>query len=226
MFVDLVRASNDAAELGFVKDSRLLNVLITRQTLGFFLVADERCVMTLAQQIERDDPLPVAEGETFTEEQTAPDTEAAKTERKTPEDRKNATVIAIFDWMREKGRVINVAKESVTENYVDFPKPYEEPPEANWGDEPVKNSAPTNAPNSPDGKVNSGADDNGEYFNSDLQYGQDNLLGKEGEEVISGGDGDDVTDSYVQDDEEPAAGGSGEGGWVSAPADVEILGCW
>ncbi len=103
MFVDLVRASNDAAELGFVKDSRLLNVLITRQTLEFFLVADERCVLNFTQQIERYNPLPVAKGETFAKSETfargetAPNTEAAKTEKKTPKDRKNATVIAIFD---------------------------------------------------------------------------------------------------------------------------------
>ncbi|CAF9930580.1 hypothetical protein IMSHALPRED_008224 [Imshaugia aleurites] len=56
MFVDLVRASNDAAALDFVSDARRLNVLVTRQTLGFWLVGDERCVLTLGQQAERDNP--------------------------------------------------------------------------------------------------------------------------------------------------------------------------
>ena len=54
MFVDLVRASNDAAALGFVGHARRLNVLITRQTLGLWIVEDERCVLTLAQQAEVD----------------------------------------------------------------------------------------------------------------------------------------------------------------------------
>lgn len=133
MFVDIVRASNDAADLGFVKDSRLLNVLITRQTVGLFIIGAERCVLTLAQQSERDNPIHKDEAETFAEEESAPKTEAAKAESKTPEDRKNATVIAIFDWMRQKGRVINIAKESLTEDYVDSPKPYAEPEEVGWG---------------------------------------------------------------------------------------------
>ena len=58
MFVDLVRASNDAAALGFVSNARRLNVLVTRQSLGLFTVADERCVLTLGQQAELDDPVP------------------------------------------------------------------------------------------------------------------------------------------------------------------------
>ena len=63
--------------------------------LGFFIVADERCVLILAQQAERDHPVPEDEAEAFAEIESAPNTEAAKAERKTPEDRKNATVIAI-----------------------------------------------------------------------------------------------------------------------------------
>ena len=138
MFVDLVRASNDVAELGFVKDARLLNVLITRQTLGLFIVADERCVLTLAQQAEHDNPIPPdqsATSATFVEEENAPKPEATKAESKSTEDRKNATVIAIFDWMRKKGRVVNIAKESLIEDFVDFPKPYVEPVELGWGDD-------------------------------------------------------------------------------------------
>ena len=69
-------------------------------TLGLFIIADERCVLTLAQQSERDDPIPAHEGKTLAEEEAAPNTEFAKTEKKTPEERKNATLIAIFDWMR------------------------------------------------------------------------------------------------------------------------------
>ena len=52
IFVDLVRASNDAANLGFMSHSRRLNVLITRQTLGLWIVDDEHCVLTLGQQAD------------------------------------------------------------------------------------------------------------------------------------------------------------------------------
>ena len=143
MFVDLVRASSDAAMLGFIRDSRRLNVLITRQTLGLFIVGDERCVLTLAQQSERDNPIPTNEDEPIVEEESA-----GKAEKKSPEDRKNATVIAIFDWMRQRGRVVNVAKESLTEDYVDFPAPYSETDDANitgWGDNDTSTDAPTKA---------------------------------------------------------------------------------
>lgn len=50
--VDLVRASNDAANLGFMCHSRRLNVLITRQTLGLWIVGDEHCILTLGQQAD------------------------------------------------------------------------------------------------------------------------------------------------------------------------------
>ena len=57
MFIDLVRASHDAGVLGFVSDARRLNVLITRQTVGLWIVADERMVLTLAAQAARDNPI-------------------------------------------------------------------------------------------------------------------------------------------------------------------------
>lgn len=50
--VNLVRASNDAANLGFMSHSRQLNVLITRQTLGLWIVGDEHCILTLGQQAD------------------------------------------------------------------------------------------------------------------------------------------------------------------------------
>ena len=49
MFVDLVRGSNDAGALGSVSDARRLNVLITRQSAGLWVICDERCVLTLGQ---------------------------------------------------------------------------------------------------------------------------------------------------------------------------------
>ena len=52
ILVDLVRAFNDAANLGFMGQSRRLNVLITRQTLGLWIVGDEHCVLTLGQQAD------------------------------------------------------------------------------------------------------------------------------------------------------------------------------
>ena len=108
---DLVRASNDAAVLGFVRDPRRLNILITRQTRGFWIVGDERrCVLTLGEQSEFDDPIPTSEDKTGVDEN-----KEDKTDKKSTEDRKNATVIAIFDWMRQKGRVVNVADDEYTD---------------------------------------------------------------------------------------------------------------
>ena len=253
-FVDLVRASNDAAELGFVKNSGLLNVLITCQTLGFFVVANERCVFTLAQQSERDNSIPKDEAETFAEEESAPKTEAAKAESKTPEDRKNATVIAIFDWMRQKSRVVNIAKEFLTEDYVDFPKPYVELEVFTWGgdaagsgdkDDAGANVTPednvsTNAPPK-DNKTSSANEVSSanattsanEVSSADattdkhatlpeVHYEHEPLHDKGGEDVITGGDEDDV----AVDDEMPSAGGLDESDWAHGATTVESEGDW
>ena len=74
---------------------------------------------------------------------SAKDQDVRIRQQKSTEDRKNATVIAIFGWMREKGRVVNVPKELLNEAYIDFPKP--EPDtgaaDASWGE---ADRAPTN----------------------------------------------------------------------------------
>lgn len=181
--------------------------------------------MTLAQQAERDDLNLEDDAEVVAEEESAPTPEAAEAKRKTPEDRKNATVIAIFDWMRDKGRVINIAKESLTEEYTDFPKPYEEPAEPDWSDDAAKNSSSTNA------------DSLNDKAASDTHYEHDDFLAQEGEEVIAGGkeddatagaheDGSDSESSFGVDDEVPAASGLGEGDWESAATSVQTQGCW
>ena len=236
MVVDLVRASNDAAELGFVKDSRLLNVLITRQTKGFFIVADERCVLTLAQQSERDNPVPTNESEPALEEEISPVARAENAEKKSSEDRKNATVIAIFDWMRKIGRVVNIAKESLTEDYVDFPKPYVEPKEVGWGDDAaVSDEAKDTATdknvsdNAPalDNETSANAttptdaiEDKGEFVPEERyehgplhdKGGEDVILGSGDEDATAGAheDGSDSGNGYVADDEMPSADGLGE----------------
>ena len=89
MFVDFVRASNDAGTLGFLSDARRLNVLITRQTVGLWIICDERCVLTLDVQKQIDEPI-IRLGET------------KAMAKKTQEDQRNTTVIAMFAWMRER----------------------------------------------------------------------------------------------------------------------------
>ena len=49
--------SNDAGALGFVSDARRLNVLITRQTVGLWIICDTRIILTLGAQAERDNPI-------------------------------------------------------------------------------------------------------------------------------------------------------------------------
>lgn len=70
------------------------------------------------------------------------ETKGSQPEKKSMEDRKNPTVIAIFDWMRPKGRVINIAKESLTKDFVDSPPPESEnlASNADWvnEDEPAR----------------------------------------------------------------------------------------
>ena len=104
--MDLVRASNDAGVLGFVSHTRRLNVLVTRQQIGLWIVADERCVLTLDRQAQIDNP----------------NDEFIPSKDKSKEDRRNSKVIAIFDWMRQKGWVVNIDKGSLTEDFVEFPK--------------------------------------------------------------------------------------------------------
>lgn len=43
MIVDLIRASNDAGDLGFVTDGRRLNVLLSRQTHAVIIVRNKDC---------------------------------------------------------------------------------------------------------------------------------------------------------------------------------------
>ena len=106
VFVDLVRASNDAGNLGFVSHARRLNVLITRQQIGLWIVADESCVLTLDRQAQIDNP----------------DDDFISSTDKSKEDKKDVKVIAVFQWMRDNGRVVNIDKGSLTEDFVEFPK--------------------------------------------------------------------------------------------------------
>ena len=81
----------------------------------------------MAQQAERD---------TRPKPDVAPEV-AGKPKKKSPENDKNATVIAIFNWILEKERVLNIPKYSLAEDYILFPKPEEEKDTENagWGDE-------------------------------------------------------------------------------------------
>ena len=105
MLIEMVRASNDDARLGFVSDARRMNVLITRQTVGHWLVGDERCVLTLGQQMDLDsaevEPEPAGE-------------------KKSREDRQNATIIAVFEWLRSKGRLVHIAEEKLRQGSISF----------------------------------------------------------------------------------------------------------
>lgn len=236
MFVYLVRASNDTAStLGFVKDARLLNVLITRQKLGLVIIGDERCVLTLAQQAERDDPIPVDDSIPVLVKEEAPPTTDAQKVKKSPEDKRNATLIAIFDWVREKGRVVNVTKESLTEDFVDFPKPYVEPEVGGWGDDAadndvanddaIKDNEPsTDDANSPNGTAAAVAD----------QYEDESALDMDGEDIVGGhqtagsqqDSSGDSEDGIADDDEMPSATGLGQDGWESAATTVSTQGHW
>ena len=246
IFVDLVRASNDAATLGFVSDSRLLNVLITRQTTGLYIIGDERCILTLGQQKEREDPISSIEDVPVVEEESAQTAGAEKPEKKSSEDRKNATVIKIFDWMRQKGRVVNVANDSLMEDYIDFPKPYVEPVEVGWGGEAAGSDeakdadniasdnapapapeneasanetipAPTNTSANATTPANANKDES-EFVLED-RYEHEPLQDKGGEDVVTGDDED-------NDDEVTSADGLESDDWAQGATTFPSQGRW
>ena len=66
---------------------------------------DERCVFTLGQQMDLDSA----------EVQPKP-----AGEKKSREDRQNATIIAIFEWLRSKGRLVHIAKEKLRRGFISF----------------------------------------------------------------------------------------------------------
>lgn len=148
MFIDFVRASNDTGTLGFVSDAKTLIYIITRQTVGLWVICDERCVLTLGQQAERDNPIESSEGNEAEQVQQAGDDRSGRAEKKSLEDRRNATVIAMLDWLRQKGRVLNVAKKSLTERYVTFSTPENQKDQGpvGWSDPPVSTATANAAP--------------------------------------------------------------------------------
>ena len=92
MIVDLVRASNDGAELGFVSRSRRLNVLLSRQRQALVIVGDKHCIKPIITGDEVDDT----------------------------KDRnyENGKIIKMLEWMQENGRLVEVPLDSVSRDYV------------------------------------------------------------------------------------------------------------
>lgn len=104
MVVDLVRATNDHGVLGFAKDSRRLNVLHSRQRQALIIFGDMDCTKSLST-----DPI---ELQKFAQE--------------------NRHLFQIFKWVQNKGRVVKIATEDLSQEFVELQKiaPEEEDPPA------------------------------------------------------------------------------------------------
>lgn len=95
MIVDLVRASSDMADLGFMADARRLNVLHSRQTQALTIFGDKDCVKT---------------GSTGNQE--ADEKESKK------RNYDNRFLIQLFKWMQNRGRLVEIPAESLSQQYV------------------------------------------------------------------------------------------------------------
>ena len=124
MIVDLVRASNDKGSIGFLRKKERLNVLLSRQQQHLFVVGDIECAKeSLPPSTSVDTPT-----------KTPIDVTASK------RDEQNKWVIRVLKWFKEHGRVANVDKDILTEEFVSFPKQEMQTDEgtlASWGDSAV-----------------------------------------------------------------------------------------
>ena len=100
MFIDFFRGSNDQGSIGSLVDRRRANVLITRQKIAWFLVADLDCVLSNGYGLD--------------EPEMATEVKVSK-EAKT-----NEVIIKIFNWFRTHGRVVDVSEASLGEEFVKF----------------------------------------------------------------------------------------------------------
>ena len=133
MFVDLVRAKNpDMGDLGFLCRKERLNVLLSRQKQFLFVVGDMKCCEFASDPATAADTATVVEpGQDWTEDN----------EKKIwgPNEQKNKWVKKVLGWFTEKGRVVEVPLDVLTEDYIMFSKEEEEEEEEEeakgWEDE-------------------------------------------------------------------------------------------
>ena len=90
MIVDFVRATNDYGELGFMADARRLNVLLSRQRQALVIIGDKNCT-----KLTTTDPQEIRE-----------------------KDSQNRRVAKVFLWMQEKGRVVEISSDELSQDFV------------------------------------------------------------------------------------------------------------
>ena len=137
------------------------------------------------------------------------DRRKSASEDKSKEHRKNSKVIAIFDWMRQKERVVNIDKTSLKEDFINFPKSGEDISALNgWGS---VGAAPAlergELVEAPTGKTTTAPE----------VLDDENIIADEGESVILGPDSsqEDEGEDGEEDEEDKcwnAASGEGQGG--------------
>ena len=112
VYCDLVRAKNDAGEIGFLSDPRRLNVIFSRQEQCLIIVADSWCTKLTPQEFESHQAFQEA-----VEKAKADKTEKPKEDG---EERKRRQRISscsalqkVFDWLKENGRTVQVDKAAI-----------------------------------------------------------------------------------------------------------------
>lgn len=95
MILDLVRASNDYGELGFMADGRRLNVSLSRQMQALVIFGDQDCVKTLETGDEVGD--------------------RGKTKSRNHE---NRYFMRMVEWIKKKGRLVDVDARSLSQQYI------------------------------------------------------------------------------------------------------------
>ena len=95
LIVDLVRATNDIAQLGFMSEGRRLNVLLSRQKQAVVIFGDKDCVKPLLTGDEKEDARMVKRC-----------------------NHNNRHLIKVFAWLDKKGRCVDVPTDSLPKNYV------------------------------------------------------------------------------------------------------------
>ena len=140
MLVGWVRGSNDNGEIGFLGDQRRANVLMTRQKVAWYLIADLECVIrpdySSKTGMSEDE-----KAETRDNDNAAKDSPAGDADGSDPKwSSNNAVIEAVFEWFRKHQRIVDISAESLSQEFVTFAEEAK-PEDVGWGNPVGKGDA-------------------------------------------------------------------------------------
>ena len=95
IIVDLVRATNDVGQLGFLAEGRRINVLLSRQEQALVIVGDKDCVNTPHTGSEKEDQKVIGK-----------------------HNHDSRHVIKMLEWLTKNGRLVEIPLDSLSQDYV------------------------------------------------------------------------------------------------------------